>query len=507
METLIGYAGVAIFLIITVVVMERGRVRTSDFSDYATAGRSFGPFFGAMAYINTFLPGTVFISFAGLAASAGLLGFYLVAYGMLGVLIMLALSRPVYTWGKQFDLRTQSDLLGLRYNSRAVRVVSAVIGIIATIPWIILGMQSLALVFEYLSFGAVSAFAAVIISVVVIVIRQYWTVKHGMRGIMLSDMVQGIVAYFLGTLIAVGLLVWLLTNGHGFGDVPEGFTRLPGVGSELGPLYALAITLTGALGTWCWPDIFVRLFTARSAATIRKTALIAAPIMLVFGTAVLLVAYLASSLPEVAAAPDRVWFIVANVGGVLVVTLAGICVVAATMGNVGANIQAIGTQAANDVVGAYASERVTSSRAGKIAVAVMTLVSAVGAFFTASTVSGLVNLAMLSYQGIVQLAPTLLLGIFWKRGTAAGAVTGMVSGFAAAAVFQVLYPVSIPWLGGLTSGIAALGINVTLYVAVSLIWPNSRAERGRIDELWASYRSPASAVPAPVPAGSARAAE
>ncbi|PRY15315.1 sodium:solute symporter family protein [Kineococcus rhizosphaerae] len=483
MDMLIGYTGVALFLILVTVVMERTRRTDADFSEYATAGRSFGSFYGTAAYLNTFLPGTVFISFAGLAAASGLIGFYLVVYAVAGMVLMHVLARNVHTWGARYDLRTQSDLLGLRYRSKVVQVVSAVIGIVATIPWIVLGMQSLALVFDVLSFGALAPLGAVLVSIAVIAVRQVWTVRFGMRGIIISDLVQGLFAYGIGTLVAVGLLVWLLTHGHGFAQVPDGFTSLPGPGSDLGPLYALSLTLTGALGTWCWPDIFMRLFTARSVRTVQRTALQAAPVLLVFSTAVLLVAYLASSLPGVAEAPDRVWFTTAEVGGVLLLTVAAVCVVAATMGNVGANLQAVGTQAANDVVGVIAGTRVRSARAGKVAVALVTLVSAVGAFFTVGTTSGLVVLALVSYQGIVQLAPTLLLGVLWKRGNAVGATAGMVSGFVTAAVLQVLHPVSVPWAGGLTSGVVALVVNTAVYVTCAYALP-SRSQREHVDRLW-----------------------
>jgi SSS family solute:Na+ symporter len=301
-------------------------------------------------------------------------------------------------------------------------------------------------------------------------------------------MVQGIFAYFIGTLIAFGLIIWLVSDGHGFGDVAPGFFSLPGPGSALGPLYALSITLTGAVGSWCWPDIFVRLFTANSVRTIKRTALQSAPLVFIFSSAVCLVAFLASSSPAVAAAPDDVWFITASAGGVLLVTLAGICVVGATMGNVGANLQALGAQTANDIVGVIQDHRVENPRTGKIAVAAMTVVCAVGAIFTANTTTGLITLALVSYQGIVQLGPTLFLGIFWKRGNAIGAVTGMLSGFATAAVLQWLYPVSIPWLGGLTSGVGALFVNVAAYVACSYAFPRNRAEEERIDRLWGVHQ-------------------
>lgn len=485
MDMWIGFAGIALFLLLTIAVMERGRKRSNDFSDYATAGRSFGPFYATMAYVNTFLPGTVFISFAGLAALSGLVGYYLMAYAMLGVLLMLALSKPVFRWGKRFNLGTQSDLLALRYRSRGVRVVASVIGIVSTIPWIVLGLQSLALVFEFISGGVVGPLLAIVISIAVIVLRQIWTVRHGMRGIIVSDMVQGIFAYFIGTVIAIGLIVALLTNGHGFGDVPEGFTSLRGPGDAFGPLYAVSITLTGALGTWCWPDIFVRLFTVKSTQTIRRTAGYAAPLMLIFTFSVLTMAYLASSDERVAAAPDHVWFILAGDGGILLLTLACISVIGATLGNVGANIQAVGAQAANDIVGLIGRKEQTDVRVAKWAVAITTTISAVIAFGTLGSVSGLVGLAMLSYQGIVQLAPTLLIGIFWKRATAAGAISGMIVGFTLAAILQVLYPAEIPWLGGLTSGIVAMAVNALVLVLVSLLRPQNDSERSRVNELWA----------------------
>lgn len=484
MDVLIGYIGVAAFLLLTIIAMELTKRPQQTFSDYVTAGRSFGPFLGTMAYVNTFLPGTVFISFAGLAALSGVIGYYLVAYALLGVLIMVALSKPVFRWGKKFGLATQSDLLALRYNSNAVRVVASIIGIVSTVPWIVLGLQSLAIVFEYLSDFGIGATTAVLLSVSVVVVRQIWTVRHGMRGVIISDLVQGIFAYLIGTIIAIGMLVALVTNGHGFGEVPAGFTSLTGPDGQYGILYAFSITLTGALGTWCWPDIFVRLFTARSTATIRKTAVLSAPLMLIFSLAVLTVAFLASSDDRVAGAPDHVWFILAGDGGIWVLLFACIAVVGATLGNVGANIQAVGAQAANDLIRLRRPRTTDNSRVAKAAVVVTTVVAAAIALFTLDSSSGLVSLALLSYQGIVQLAPTLLLGVFWRRATARGAVAGMVAGITTAAALQIFYPTQIPWLGGLTAGLVAMAINLTLLVGVSLLNPQTKAERDRVDELW-----------------------
>lgn len=490
MNILIGYGGVAVFLVVLFVVLQRTK-GSADFSEYATAGRSFGPVFSAMAFVNTWLPGTIFIAFAGYAASAGAIGFYFVAYSILAVVLMFLLARPVHEWGRRFDLRTQADLLGLRYGCTKVRVIAAVIGTIASFPWVVLGMQSLTLVFEYLSFGTVPAAWAVLIGIGVLVARQWWTVRLGARGLVISDFVQGVVAYLFGTVLILGLLTWLLTNGHGFGEVEPAFFTLPGPGSVDGPFYLFSLIATGALGGWCWPDIFVRLFASNSTKSIKRAAVMATPLLVIFGSSLCLLAMAASTLPGVADAPDEVWFLTASVGGPLVLTLAGVCVLAATMGNVGANLQALGAQIANDVVGVARGTRVEDPRWGKVSVGVLTLLAGAVAVATTNVLSsGMVALAQVSYQGIVQLAPTVFLGIFWRRGNATAACAAMVLGFATACVLQLLFPIAIPVLGGMTSGVAALAVNFAVYVAVSYLKPANEDEKRRVDELFDSLHTP-----------------
>ena len=241
------------FMILVIVVMEVFAKKDDDFSDYATGGRSFNSLFGTTAFINTWLPGTVFISFAGLTAGSGVVGFYLVQYSVLASIIMYLLARPVYLWGKRYDLRTQADLIRLRYGSQNVQVIAAVIGIIASVPWVVLGMQSLALIFSFSSDGSIGPVVAVLLGVVLLTIRQIWTVRFGMRGVMISDLVQGIFAYLIGTIIIFGIIFWLIANGHGFAQIDPEMLYLPGPGSDLGPSYLFSLVLTGALGGWCWP--------------------------------------------------------------------------------------------------------------------------------------------------------------------------------------------------------------------------------------------------------------
>lgn len=485
MNFLIGYGMLVAFFLLVVVILERThRSHDNDFTHFAVAGRSFGSWFQTMAFLNTWMPGTVFIAFAGWSAAAGVIGYYVISYSLLAVLFMFFMAQKVFDWGKAFNLHTQADFVGMRYNSKSVRVIAAVIGVISVFPWLVLGFQSLGLVFSYLSFGVISPTMAVFVGIGVLAIRQIWTVRMGMRGIVISDMVQGIFAYGIGGLVALGLTVWLISQGHGFAGLPESFAALPGLGSDLGSLYYFSIVITGAMGAWCWPDIFVRLFTAKSAQAVRNSAVKAAPLMFAFLAILLTMSMLAHQLPEVAQAPDNVWFLTAGHGGPFVMALAGVAVFAATVGNVNAITAAIGTHTAQDIIHIGGADEATTTRTARIAIVISTILAVIGAILTVNVTAGLLTLALASYQGIVQLAPALYLGVFWRRGNAAAASTGMVVGFAVAVVLQFLYPVSIPELAGLTSGVVGLIANLVVYVVLAYALPHSQEEKRRIDMLF-----------------------
>lgn len=485
MSILIGYGFILLFFVIVIVTLEMTNRRSANFTDYAVAGRSFGSWFQTMAFLNTWLPGTMFIAFAGFSASLGVIGYYVITYSLLSVMFMFFMAQRVFEWGKKFNLRTQADFVGMRYNSKNVRILAAIIGVVSAFPWLILGLQSIGLVFHFLSFGTVNTTWAVIIGITVLALRQIWTVKMGMRGIVISDMIQGIIAYGIGGLIALGFIIWLMSQGFGFSTLPDSFYQLPGLSSDLGPLYYFSIVATGALGSWCWPDIFVRLFTANSAHTVRQSAVKAAPLMFLFLFLLLTMSMLAHHLDEVASAPDQVWFLTTKIGGPVILSLAGVAVLAAAVGNINALTAAIGTHTAQDIihVNGNADEEQTTKTA-KRAIVFVTLLAVIGALLTIDVSSGLLVLALASYQGIVQLAPALYLGIFWRKGNATGAIAGMVVGFITAVVCQIYFPYSIPALAGLTSGIVGLIVNAVIYVSFAYLKPLSSSEKARIDNLF-----------------------
>ncbi|MCB8875936.1 sodium:solute symporter family protein [Acidisoma silvae] len=492
---IITFGLVALFCVVVIVILQRAHISDRSFTDYAVGGRSFGPVYQAMSFLNTWWPGATFLSATGFAASAGVIGFYSAIYSLLTVVLMYLLAQRVWLWGKAYDLRTQPDLLVLRFRSRWLAVITSVIGIVSSVPWLVLGFQSLGDLFEQLSLGKLGFTTAVLIGVAVMVIRQFWTIRMGMRGVIISDLFQGIVAYIGGTLLLLGLVAWLVWGkGITLGSVSAAHFGLPGLGSAQGPLYVFAILFTGALGGWCWPSIFIRLYTADSVKTVLKAGAIGAPLSVIFALALGVLGLLASPLPEITAHPDMMWFTIAHLaGGPVLLGLAGVVVLAATMGNVDGNIQAMGAQVSNDIVGGFKPLGYKSSMIiAKVSMAVVTVISA---WISCYHVPHLFELAILAYQGIIQIAVPLYLGIFWKRGNAAGAITGMVVGFIVAVCLQLGWLGSMTWAYGLTSGAVGIAVNLLIYVAAAYLIPMKAAERARVNAIFAATDGDAAGLP------------
>lgn len=485
MAVMLGMLGV--FFLGIIVVLYLTLKKSKSFDEYAVGGRSFGPWFVAMSYVNSWWPGTVFISFAGLSVASGVFGFYGLAYSTLGLAAMYFIASRAWRWGKHYNLVTQPDLLRLRYGSKAVGVVTSIIGVIAILPWVILGMQALATVFSIASGGTWALPVCLLVGLATVLIRQIWTVRMGMRGLVYTDMYQGIVAYVIAAIVCVLLLVTPNSpaNWSYLSEIPNQLLFLPGDGDSYGPLYMFSSVFTGVVGALCWPMSFVRIYTANNVKSVKKSTNYAMLIAGGFYALLTIVMLSAAHITGVAANPQAGWTtLLENYGGVWLLGLGLTMIFAGSIGHIDGSVQAAGTQIANDIVGSKIElSDVQKTIVSKGSMVLFIALAAVLAYFT-NGMDRLQLLAQISYQAVVQISVPLFLGIFFKFGNKNGALAGMIVGFVVAATLTIAFPDDIPALGSITGGVVALFVNLIVYVAVSLLTTTPDAERTRVDELF-----------------------
>ena len=485
MAVMLGMLGV--FFLGIIVVLYLTLKKSKSFDEYAVGGRSFGPWFVAMSYVNSWWPGTVFISFAGLSVASGVFGFYGLAYSTLGLAAMYFIASRAWRWGKHYNLVTQPDLLRLRYGSKAVGVVTSIIGVVAILPWVILGMQALATVFSIASGGTWALPVCLLVGLATVLIRQIWTVRMGMRGLVYTDMYQGLVAYVIAAIVCVLLLVAPNSpaNWSYLSEIPNQLLFLPGDGDSYGPLYMFSSVFTGVVGALCWPMSFVRIYTANNVKSVKKSTNYAMLIAGGFYALLTVVMLSAAHITGVAANPQAGWTtLLENYGGVWLLGLGLTMIFAGSIGHIDGSVQAAGTQIANDIVGSKIElNDVQKTIVSKGSMVLFIALAAVLAYFT-NGMDRLQLLAQISYQAVVQISVPLFLGIFFKFGNKNGALAGMIVGFVVAAALTIAFPDDIPALGSITGGVVALFVNLFVYVAVSLLTKTPDAERTRVDDLF-----------------------
>jgi Na+/proline symporter len=97
---------------------------------------------------------------------------------------------------------------------------------------------------------------------------------------------------------------------------------------------------------------------------------------------------------------------------------------------------------------------------------VMTAIAMYFAIFSSTT---LVGLLLFAYSGVTQFFPGVVLRLFWKRATAAGAAAGIVTGVGVG--MALVFSQHDPYLG-LNAGFIALCLNAAVTVVVSLATPS-----------------------------------
>lgn len=446
--------------------------------------------FVAMATLNSWWPAQTYTANFGQATSAGVIALYALFYSTAAAFTMYLMGGRVWVWGKRHNLSTQPEMYALRFNSKAIQIISAIIGIVGQMPWVVVSLVTFGYVFYAVSNGSIPFSIGILIGTSILLLRQYYTISMGMRGLIYSDLIQGLMAYVVGAifLVYVGVKVFHgFDMGHIFKTHPQ-LSVIPVSKKTVGgPWYFMAITLTGALGGFAWPAMFNKMYTASSVKSIKRSVALFTPISAMFFILLVFVAILSGSLPHAQSDPQGMYFTVAKLAaGSVGLGLASVIVLSAAMGSVDANIQSNGIELARDIFSTI-NPKITPDKQIFIAKVGMWALILIAVIISNMKLPSLIVVAIIAYQGIVQLVPVQMLGLFWRRGTAKGAVFGTLSGFVVAIVFQILYPVSIPWLGGITSGIVGLIVNVVVFVTLSLMFPNSIAEQARVDDLFAEF--------------------
>jgi solute:Na+ symporter, SSS family len=471
---------VMLYLAITLAIgLAASRRATKGVTGFVAADRQFGIL--PMYFI---VGGTVFSAFAflggpGWAYSQGVAVLYILAYGVLGIAPWYFIGPKSARLGRRFGIVTQAQLVTTRFPSRSLSAIMAVVAVVAFVPYIMLQMTGAGIVFNAVTQGHVPFWlgAAVAYGVVVTYVLVGGVSAVGWTNVF-EGMIMMVVAWGLGL-----YLPYALYGGIGpmFEQIeaarPE-LLVLPGLRGDGTPWtwggYTTAV-LSSAIGLAMWPHLFMKAFTARSDAVLRRTVVLF-PTFQIFLIPLILVGFAGVMF---ASAPPSADFILPHMileTGLPAVVIGFFCAgaLAASMSTGDALLHGAASIAIED--GIHPFVRLGDRQRRLLMQALVLAVGGAAYFFAIVQQKSLVWLLLSAYGLIDQLAPPVYAALYWRRATTAGVLSGLIAG-SVVAVFFFMNPGLRPW--EMHEGILGLLVNVPVLIGVSLLTaPQPREHSG-----------------------------
>ncbi|MFO7951941.1 MAG: sodium:solute symporter family protein [Bacillota bacterium] len=463
------------FIVGSLIARHAKRKLGGGMSEYFLAGRTLGGVVAALTYSATTYSAFMLVGLAGFTyiGGVGALGFELI---YLSGLVLVAFFGPRF-WlvGKRYNYLTPTEMLGDRYQSKTVAIVTAVASVIFLIPYSAVQLIGIGALVEGISGGAVPFLAGVIIAAVITV---YWTWTGGLRAVAWTDSLQAAV------MLIVAVLSVLFVVYRGFGGFEGMFaeleTRYPQWLTVPGPGFFNIHAFVGLTLPWFFfslsnPQVSQRLFMPRSLSQMRIMVMG----FLIFGFIYTLVSVLWGFsarllLPDLdgadAATPTLLGLDIVPSSVALLVMLG---ISAAAISTINSIVLTLSSMITRDVfknVRKDTSEKI-ELMVGRVFVPVFTLFILVFATLRLDLIAAL---SVASSAGLLVIVPALIGAFFWRRGTAAGVVVSVLTGGTLATILQYSGWHPFGFWPGIWSGIIA----TVLFVVVSLLTrpPEEKAE-------------------------------
>jgi SSS family solute:Na+ symporter len=243
---------------------------------------------------------------------------------------------------------------------------------------------------------------------------------------------------------------------------------MPGATKNLGHAWYVSTVLLTSLGFYMWPHAFGSSFTAKSGNTLRRNAVfmplygITLPLIFFVGFAAILVVPGLSngdlSLLTVVRKTFPAWFlgVIGGAGALTAMVPAAIQILTAA------------TLFAKNLYRPIFAPKMTDQQVAKLARIMVLVITAVALYFAIYSSTTLVSLLLLGYAGVTQFFPGVVLGLYSRRVTMAGVLSGIVVGVATVAFLMLSK--RDPFIG-LNAGFIALCLNFAVTGAVSLLRP------------------------------------
>lgn len=444
--------------------------KSDDFlSEYILGSRSMGGFVLAMTLAATYASASSFIGGPGAAYKMGL-GWVLLAMIQLPAawLTLGVLGKKFAIEARRHNALTLNDILYGQYKNRAVVIIASLSLLLAFFGTMVVqfvgGARLLQTVTGLSYIQGLMLFAFTV---------GIYTTIGGFRAVVMTDTVQGV-------MMIIGTLALLIGIVHAGGSIGEMITTLhqtdPALITPYGPNefltqpFMLSFWVLVCFGVIGLPHAAVRCMSYKSSQSLHKGMVISTAMVAFLMLGMHLAGALGRAIVPEIASPDQI--IPTLMMTVLPPVVAGVFLagpMAAIMSTIDSQLIQASATLLKDLYINYINPNAASDPNNKLqklslwVTGIFSLLVFVAAINPPDMIIWL-NLLAFGCMQVVFLWP-LVLGLYWKKATANGALASMITGL----VSYIALSVFKPDMGGLHAIVPSLLISLFAFVSVSLL--------------------------------------
>jgi SSS family solute:Na+ symporter len=264
---------IALFVVVTVVGFWAARWRRpdkpQDLEEWGLGGRAFGNFVTWFLVGGDLYTAYTFVAVPALVYAVGAYGFFAVPFAVIGYPIIYPVVSRLWSVAHTHGFITPAEFVRARFGSRTLATGVAVVGILATMPYIALQLIGLEAVLRVL--GVPRGWPLTIAFVVL----ALYTFRSGLRAPALISIVKDVL--LLWTVLAALLAIAMTTGGWGgiFRVAELQFARTPSHADGLllpgsGQLGYVTLVLGSALALFLYPHAQTGFLAARNRRTVKR---------------------------------------------------------------------------------------------------------------------------------------------------------------------------------------------------------------------------------------------
>ena len=438
-------------------------------NEYYIGGRSMGGFVLAMTIVATYVGASSFIGGPGIAYKLGL-GWVLLAciqvptaFFTLGVL-----GKKLSIISRKLDAITIFDVLKARYNNNFLNILSSIMLIIFFISAIVAQFIGGARLFEAVT-GLSYTTGLIIFSSVVII----YTTFGGFRAVTLTDAIQAVVM-FAATIV---LFFVILRHGNGMENIMMKIKEIdpnllkPDSGGDIAKPFIMSFWILVGIAVLGLPATTIRCMAFKDAKAMHNAMIIGTSLVGVLVLGMHLVGVMGRAIIPDLQEVDKIIPILALKN--LYPILAGVFIggpLAAVMSTVDSLLIISSSTLIKDLYVTYLDKNASENKIKKISMWTSFLIGLLVFILSVKPISLItwINLFALGGQEIVFFCP-LILGLYWKRANATGAIASIFFGIVAYLYLEI----TKTKIFALHNIVPGLVVALTAFVIFSLIGKKS----------------------------------